>query len=100
MSVQTADETKICLDDIRTKLAAIEDKTLSLDILDNLAKLENQLADKTAIIAKMTLRETELLTQNNQLFSRVTAITDKTPPTPGVDYSDIDRELNAIIDDI
>lgn len=97
---ENMDETPICLDDIRNKLSDIDDKTLALDILDNLDKLENQLADKTAIITKMTKRESDLLDQNNKLFARVTQINEVPKVLPGVDYSGIDRENADIIDRI
>lgn len=105
MTVEISDpakqpETNICLDDIRRKLLDIEDQQLTLDILDNLSKLENQLADKTAVIAKMTLKEQELVSLNNQLFSKVTSITSKEKPETKVTYEDMDRDLNSIIENL
>lgn len=95
-----APETNICLDDIRRKLLEIEDKQLSLDILENLTNLENQLADKISIITKMTLKETELMNLNNQLFSKVSTITAKEKPETTVNYEDMNRDLNSIIEDL
>lgn len=98
--VQTLDETKIALEDIRKKLNDFPDTSLALQILDNLSILENQLEDKTTIIAEIEAERAGLITANSELFARVTAGT--TPPVEnrGVNYEDIERNLNTIIDDI
>lgn len=93
-------DTTLCLDDIRQKLDKIQDTELALKILENLEKLDAALAEKTAIIAEKTTRESSLININNQLFAKVSSYNDREKPADKVDYTNIDRQLNDIINKI
>lgn len=93
------DETPIITDDIREKINNIEDKPLALDILQCLSDCQKWMEEKKEIIEKAKERETELLKQNNELFTKVSAAIDGTVVPPIPDFSG-EALVNNIIEEL
>lgn len=79
----------ICLDDIREKLEKIEDKEISLSIIDYLNNVQKYIEEKDALLTTVKDRNEKLLEENNKLFARVTQSNEAPTPDAQVDYENI-----------